>query len=221
MAFLPASSPSAAGGPPPGLSGFEHVNRYWDRTRGTFAAKILPGEYYVTREREIVTTVLGSCVSACIRDPLAGVGGMNHFMRPLRAEDGLDPWAGTGVDRATRYGNYAMEHLINDVMKYGGQRARLAVKVFGGGRVLRADIAVGDTNVDFVLGYLEGEGLRVAARDLGGPHPRKVVYEPSSGRVWMKRLRSLHNDTVVERERRYLSDLRRQPADSGGIDLFD
>jgi len=98
------------------LSGFESINRYWDRAHQMPAAKILPGEYYVTQQNEIITTVLGSCVSACIWDRAAGIGGMNHFMLPLSH---TGDWGGSGlISTATRYGNFAMEHMINDILKY-------------------------------------------------------------------------------------------------------
>lgn len=119
------------------LSGFEGIQRYWDRERQMPAAKILPGEYYVSNQNELITTVLGSCVSACIRDPVAGIGGMNHFMLP-NSERGN--WNGKHsiASNATRYGNFAMEHMINDILKHGGERGNLEVKVFGGGKSLAA-----------------------------------------------------------------------------------
>ena len=106
---------------PPALPGFEMINRYPDKMHDVFAAKILPGEYYVTRHDEMIVTVLGSCISACIRDPSAGIGGMNHFMLPADNQ-ARGP---THVDAAARYGNYAMEHMVNDILKHGGRRERL------------------------------------------------------------------------------------------------
>lgn len=201
-------------GPPPALPGFETINRYWDRTRQRFAAKILPGQYYVTTHDECIVTVLGSCVSACIRDPLFGVGGMNHFMLPSGTGAG-DGWPGI----ATRYGNYAMEHLINVVLKHGGRREHLEIKVFGGGRILAQMTDIGRRNIEFIREYLHTEGLRIAAENLGDVHPRKVVYFPQTGKAQQKKLRSLHNDTLAEREKAYLHALENEPV-TGDIELF-
>ena len=203
--------------PAPALAGFEHVNRYWDGRNQTYAAKILPGEYYVTTADELVVTVLGSCVAACIRDPHFGIGGMNHFMLPVAGE--LAGCTATSLSSAARYGNFAMEHLVNAILKHGGRRDHLEVKLFGGGRILSQMTDVGHRNILFVRDYVQKEGLRVVAEDLGGPYPRKVLYHPLTGKVWMKKLRSLHNDTVVERERAYLSRLEREPV-AGSVELF-
>jgi chemotaxis protein CheD len=198
------------------VAGFGHINRYWDRERELIAAKILPGEYYVTRENELVTTVLGSCVSACIRDKELGLGGMNHFMLPQTS-------SGKGSDEivgiATRYGNYAMEHLINTILSNGGKRKNLEVKVFGGGKIIPTLTDVGIKNITFVLSYLEQEGLKVLSQDLGDIYPRKVVYFPKTGKVSMKKLQDLHNDTIVQRERQYINTLKTAPV-QGEVELF-
>ncbi len=205
--------------PPPVMPGFEHINRYWDRRHGTFAAKILPGEYYVNDGSEMIATVLGSCISACIRDRVFGVGGMNHFMLPKATEKSSDAWAGTAASASTRYGNQAMEQLINTILKRGGRRENLEVKVFGGADVMRVGGGVGLGNVAFVRHYLEMEGLEIAGEDLGDICPRRVLYFPASGRVLMRKLRSLHNDTLMERERHYEHTIEEQPPE-GEIDLF-
>lgn len=213
----PASRPSPAE-LPPALPGFEHVNRYWDDIHQQFAAKILPGEYYVTRGREMVVTVLGSCVSACIRDMVNGVGGMNHFMLPV-SQGGGGSWDAAGLGSSTRYGNYAMERLINDILKHGGRRENLEVKVFGGGKILANMTDIGDKNIGFVRAYIDAEGLRLAASDLGDIYPRKVYYLPATGKVFMKKLRALHNNTIMERETAYLEAMVQKPVE-GDITLF-
>ena len=157
------------------LRGFEGINRFWDRQREIFAAKILPGEYYVTTQDELISTVLGSCVSACIRDPAMRIGGMNHFMLPSGNSESRH------VDsEATRYGNFAMEKLINDILKNGGRREQLEVKVFGGGNVLKNMGAtdIGGGNIRFVREYLKMEGFKIISEDLGDIYPRKVIYDP-------------------------------------------
>jgi chemotaxis protein CheD len=196
------------------LGGFGHIRRYWDKYQNCYAAKILPGEYYVTQSDECVTTVLGSCVSACIRDVRMGIGGMNHFMLPMhRGNDN------SVISDAARYGNFAMEHLINDIIKNGGQRKSLEFKLFGGGRVMQASMDVGKKNIEFVLAYLKAEGFAVTAQDLGDEYPRKVIYFPKTGKVRMKKLTSMHNDTIAVRETQYMDRLRQEPV-QGDIELF-
>jgi chemotaxis protein CheD len=199
------------------LSGFESINRYWDKENGLFAAKILPGEFYVTTKNELVTTVLGSCVSACIRDTKLGIGGMNHFMLPITKSDSSD-WG--GVSRSARYGNYAMEHLINEIFKQGGQRHNLEIKIFGGGKVLSQNTDIGASNIEFVRQYIQSEGLKLVAEDVGDVFPRKVNYFPDMGLVRVKKLRSMQNDTVLVREQRYMHELEETPVE-GSVELFD
>ena len=204
---------------PPVLDGFDHINRYWDKMHNTQAAKILPGEYYVTTQNEVIVTVLGSCVSACIRDTVFGIGGMNHFMLPMTNENSSDAWKNVNISASTRYGNVAMEHLINSILSNGGLRKNLEVKLFGGGRILAQMTDIGARNIAFVHDYVNIEGLRVIAEDLGDTCPRKVMYNPLTGKVKMKKLRSLHNNTVVERETKYMHELDEEPVE-GEIDLF-
>jgi chemotaxis protein CheD len=185
----------------------------------TYAAKLLPGEYYVTDAKEMIVTVLGSCVSACIRDPLRGIGGMNHFMLPASQQQENDGWRIGAVSTAARYGNYAMELLINTLLKHGGNRTQLEVKIVGGGKILAHMTDIGQRNIAFVRTYLRTEGLRLVAEDVGDVYPRKVYYYPGSGKVRMQKLRSLHNDTILHRERDYMQSLSRQPV-QGEVELF-
>ena len=194
----------------------EASNFYFDRDHQLNAVKLLPGECHVTDEDMVLVTVLGSCVAACIRDPLLGIGGMNHFMLPDAGND-----AGTPMSASARYGSYAMELLINQLLKRGARRAALEAKVFGGGNVLKGFTVanVGDRNAAFVIEYLKTEKIQVVARDLCDIYPRKVYYFPKTGKVLVKRLRSAHNDTILERERDYGSRLRAAPV-AGDIELF-
>jgi chemotaxis protein CheD len=202
---------------PRALPGFGAINRYWDDAHGMYAAKLLPGEFYVTVENETIVTVLGSCVSACIRDPETGVGGMNHFMLPVSL--GAGSWEARGVGVSTRYGSHAMERLINEILKHGGRREALEVKLTGGGRILAQMTDIGNQNIRFVQEYVRTEGLRVLSRDLGDIHPRKVYYTPATGRLLVKKLRSLHNNTILERETRYLHEIESKPV-QGEVELF-
>ncbi|MCW5298304.1 chemoreceptor glutamine deamidase CheD [Herbaspirillum lusitanum] len=190
-------------------------NVYYDRTFDCDAAKILPGEYYFTHKDMMIVTVLGSCVSACIRDRVTGIGGMNHFMLP-DSGDGDSP-----ISASMRYGTYAMEILINDVLKAGARRENLEAKVFGGGNVLRGFIAinVGERNAQFVRDYLKAENIRVTAEDLNDIWPRKVYFFPRTGKVLVKKLKQLHNNTLVNREQDYASKLVAKPV-GGAVDLF-
>ncbi|MGQ0591327.1 MAG: chemoreceptor glutamine deamidase CheD [Gammaproteobacteria bacterium] len=205
--------------PPPVLRGFEHVTRYWDPYTGQFAAKILPGEYYVTQHGELIVTVLGSCVSACIRCKATGFGGMNHFMLPENRNDHQDLHSGPGVNAAARYGNFAMEHMINDLLKLGVKRGNLEIKIVGGSRILKNMTDIGRRNIEFVREYIRTEQLRLAGEDVGDIYPRKVYYDPENGRVRVKKLRALRNDTIFEREARYGHELQVRPI-AGDVELF-
>ena len=216
---MSAEPSQAVGKAPRALRGFSHINRYWDKMHKTFSDKILPGEYYVSTNDELIVTVLGSCVSACIRDPIFGIGGMNHFMLPAQKDTSSKQWGSKAVSAATRYGNFAMEHMINDILKNGGERKNLELKLFGGGKILAQMTDVGSRNIDFVLDYISVENLKVVAKDLGDIYPRKVVYHPISGKVKVKKLRSLHNDTIAARESEYMNQLDVEPVESE-IDLF-
>lgn len=201
------------------LPGFEHVRRTWNETYQSYAARILPGEYYVTKNDEGVYTTLGSCISACIRDRVSGIGGMNHFMLPATESTEVDAWKAASLSAATRYGNYAMEHLINEILRNGGQRQNLEVKIFGGGRIIASMTDVGARNIAFARDYLKTEGLLVTSEDVGDVFPRMVVYFPATGRVRVKRLRSLHNNTIATLETRYLESVKTQPI-GGDVELF-
>ena len=202
------------------LPGFGHLSRIWDSQHELCATKILPGEYYVTEHDEIITTVLGSCVSACVRDPITGVGGMNHFMLPGDTAESLTKWGGQDA-LETRYGIAAMENLINDILKQGARKNKLEVKLFGGGRILAMNVNdVGDRNISFAREFVRAEGLAIAAEDLGGPHPRKVNFFPKTGKVMIRRLRSVLKQRIAETEQQYAQSIGKQP-DNDDIELFD
>lgn len=203
----------------PSLSGFEQINRYWDREHEIIAAKILPGEYYVTKANELITTVLGSCIAACVRDKEAGIGGMNHFMLPQTSADKLKQGNGDVIGNATRYGNFAMEHLINTILSNGGKRKNLELKVFGGGKIIPTLSDVGLKNIAFILDYIDTEGLILLSQDLGDIYPRKIVYFPKTGKVRMKKIQDLHNDTIVKREMQYFNKIKDEPVE-GEVELF-
>ncbi|HSH72563.1 MAG TPA: chemoreceptor glutamine deamidase CheD [Methylophilaceae bacterium] len=190
---------------------------YFDRTFDCEAAKISPGEYYFTDKDMVIVTVLGSCVSACIRDSVSGIGGMNHFMLPDCASADKD----SPVSESMRYGTYAMEVLINQLLRNGARRENLEAKIFGGGNVLRSFTTtnVGDRNASFVRKFLKDERIRVTGEDLLDIYPRKVYYFPKTGRVLVKKLKQLNNYTLVKREEAYASKLKTNDV-GGAIELF-
>jgi chemotaxis protein CheD len=200
--------------------GFESIQRSWDPALEKWSAKILPGEYYVATTDEAITTVLGSCISACIRDRELGIGGMNHFMLPEDTSDGRSSWLDKATGLATRYGSFAMESLINDLMKRGARRGRLEVKLFGGGRMLASMTDVGARNIAFAHHWLQMEGLPITAEDVGSTVPRRVIYTPTDGKVKVKHLRSMESRAIATREQNYLSTFKKK-ADTNDIELFD
>ncbi len=214
MVYTPESIPNT-------LKGFEDIKRYWDKTRNSVVAKILPGEIYVSNiQQELITTVLGSCISACIWDFENGVGGMNHFMLPLKS--GISIYDDvTQIDGlATRYGSFAMEHLINEILKNGGVRRNLKVKAFGGGNVATLHSDIGVKNIEFFHRYVYQENLELLSEDVGLNYPRKVLFNPLTGQVWVKKLRHMHNDTLIKREENYLSNISDSSEVGGDVELF-
>lgn len=199
------------------LSFTEHLasNRYFDRTFEVEAVKVLPGEYYASTSNMVLVTVLGSCISACIRDREKNIGGMNHFM--LANGGNTD----SPNSASAHYGVYAMEVLINHLLKLGARRDSMEAKVFGGGRVMSSlsSSLIGERNSQFVVEFLKTEGIPVMAKDLLDIYPRKVYFFPNSGRALVKKLVRLHNDTVVRREKEYEARLSEAPV-SGDIELF-
>jgi chemotaxis protein CheD len=199
--------------------GYEEIlspHLYFDREHNTEAAKILPGEFYATGREMVLVTVLGSCVCACIRDRVSGIGGMNHFMLPESGQDRSNP-----LGDSARYGIYAMEVLINQLLKMGAKRSNFEAKVFGGGSVLRGFTVanVGERNAEFVLQFLKTEKIAVAAKDLLDIYPRKVYYFPSTGLVRVKKLKHVHNDTIINRETEYNTRLQYAKLE-GDVELF-
>lgn len=195
-------------GPPPNL----YYDRHFDRQ----AAKILPGEFYASSRDMVLVTVLGSCVAACVRDPYTGIGGMNHFMLPDSGDARNNLLA-----PSARYGVHAMEMLLNQLVKLGARRGNLEAKVFGGGKVLTqiTHTDVGRRNAEFVLDFIERERIPLAAADLLEDYPRKIYYFPRTGKVLMKRIHTLANDTIFEREAAYQQLLKQKPVE-GRVELF-
>lgn len=205
---------------PPCIPGFEGISRFWDVKHNVCAAKILPGEYYVTNQKEMITTVLGSCISACIRDVRTGIGGMNHFMLPGCNTKHSGSWADAG-SLETRFGVAAMENLINEILKQGCVKKNLEIKLFGGGDVMSMkQNSVGEKNIAFALNFVRDEGFTIASQDMGGESPRKVIYFPETGKVLVKKLRTVQTAAIAAEETRYASKFEEKPS-FGTVELFD
>jgi chemotaxis protein CheD len=206
--------------PAPRLSGAVGEARtvYFEREFKRHAVKLLPGEYFVSGDDIVLSTVLGSCVAACIWDRTARVGGMNHFMLPgeARTGRGSDP-----IGLAGRYGVFAMEQLINELIKRGGRKSNLEAKVFGGGAVIKSFTAlnVGQNNADFVLDFLRVEGIRVASQDLLDVVARRVAFFPTSGRALCRKLPQV-DAAVVRAEEQYDARLNTTAKVGGDVELF-
>ena len=174
------------------------------------AVKVLPGEYFVGSEELPITTTLGSCIAACLWDSQARIGGLNHF---LLAE---------GSDGSGRYGSFAMDILINEMMKRGAMRSSLQAKVFGGGQVIggRNSINVGERNTHFVLDYLKTERISVISKDVLDIYARKVCFLPASGRAMVKRLASTNTEALLALERKAAQQAAPVADHGGSVDLF-
>lgn len=189
-------------------------HHYFDRDLNQMAVKLLPAEYYVTTTNTVLSTVLGSCVAACLHDVDTGIAGMNHFMLPEDSDR-----TARDARESMRYGTYAMDVLIAEMVRAGARRDRIQAKVFGGGAVLAnmTTLNIGDRNSDFVLRYLAEQRIPVAAQDLRGPHARRVCFVPSTGKASVRKLRAQTDVQVVQREE---VDLLRQivPARAWGAE---
>lgn len=199
---------------------FELPISYYDQRFSIDAVKLLPGQYFVTTHNKMLVTVLGSCVAACLFDPVAGVGGMNHFMLPNVNKSASE--LEQSQDVAAKYGIHAMELLINDLVKAGASKSRIKAKVFGGGKVVPSFVQndVGKLNAEFVSHFLDTELIPILASDLCDNYARKIYFFPRDGKVLMKRINELNNTTIIKRESQHRWELSRQ-APSGSVDLFE
>ncbi len=183
---------------------------FYDAHFKNAAVKILPGEYFVDNEDILVMTTLGSCIAACLWDRTAMVGGMNHFMLPEGAGD------------SGRYGSFAMELLINELMKRGAVKSRMEAKIFGGGAVISGmnTINVGERNTNFVIDYLKTERIPIVSKDVMDIYPRKVCFLPHSGKAMVKRLASANTDALLQQDRAAAQRVQPVAASGGSVDLF-
>jgi chemotaxis protein CheD len=192
----------------PGEASFFYVDHHFQYD----AVKVLPGEYFVSNEDLVIMTVLGSCIAACMWDGPAKVGGMNHFMLP----------EGEGMEGFGRYGSYAMELLINEMLKMGARRETMQAKIFGGAAVMAGftTMNVGERNTKFVKDYLAMERIPVVSQDVMDVQPRKVCFFPVTGKALVKRLAIAHPESIVVAERRGNAAMVASSTSGGSVDLF-
>jgi chemotaxis protein CheD len=188
---------------------------YYDTHFRNEAVKILPGEYFVHDEDLLLMTTLGSCIAACLWDRQARVGGMNHFMLP-------DGGGSSAAHASGRYGAYAMELLINEMMKRGASRLTLEAKVFGGGAVIAgmSTLNVGERNTRFVIDYLNLERIPIVSRDVMDVYPRKVCFLPGSGKAMVKRLAPSQAEALIAQDRAAAQKALPAATGGGSVDLF-
>lgn len=192
----------------PGQASFFYVDHHFQYD----AVKVLPGEYFVSNQDLVIMTVLGSCIAACMWDGQAKVGGMNHFMLP----------EGEGLEGFGRYGSYAMELLINEMLKMGARRETMQAKIFGGAAVMAGftTMNVGERNTKFVKDYLATERIPVVSQDVMDVQPRKVCFFPTTGKALVKRLAIAHPESIVVAERRGNAAVVASTTSGGSVDLF-
>lgn len=192
----------------PGEASFFYLDHHFQHN----AVKVLPGEYFVADESMVIMTVLGSCIAACLWDSRAHVGGMNHFMLP----------DGDAADVSGRYGSYAMELLINEMLKLGARRQTMQAKIFGGAQVMHnfTTMNVGERNTNFVLNYLHTERIPIVSEDVLDIYPRKVVFFPVTGKAMVKRLAHSHPDALASQEAKGNAATVAKVTSGGSVDLF-
>jgi chemotaxis protein CheD len=192
----------------PGEASFFYADHHFQYD----AVKVLPGEYFVSSDDLVIMTVLGSCIAACLWDGKIRAGGMNHFMLP----------DGDSADGFGRYGSYAMELLINEMLKMGARRETMQAKVFGGAQVMAGftTMNVGERNTKFVLDYLATERIPIVSQDVLDIHPRKVCFFPVTGKALVKRLAHSHPETLAVEERRGNAATVAKATSGGSVDLF-
>jgi chemotaxis protein CheD len=196
------------------------MNTRFDPRLNREILEIYPGEFYAARGPCVISTVLGSCVSVALHDSVDGIGGMNHFMLPGRL--GQEK---IYVSNAGKYGMFAMELLINEMIKIGAKKKAMIAKVFGGGKVLKALLGasgnVADSNVSFAMEFLSEEGIPVSSSDVGGTLGRRILFFTEDARVLLKRLSYIQDIPLVLDEDKYLTRLQKQKEEKKGrVTLF-
>lgn len=220
MSTAPATAARPVLGSSPRLERLKNLPRrpgqasffFFDAHFRSEAVKVLPGEFFVFDEDIAIMTTLGSCIAACLWDRDKRIGGMNHFMLP----------EGGGAADGGRYGSFAMELLIGEMIKRGATRSTMEAKVFGGGAVISGmnTINVGERNTAFVLDYLRTERITVVSKDVMDIYPRKVCFLPASGKAMVKRLASTNTEMLAAQEKAASRAAVPMASSGGSVDLF-
>lgn len=189
---------------------YDNVRRYYDQNMELTVVKLMTGDCYFTSEpREMLVTILGSCISVCLRDPVSKIGGMNHILLPgennLKLQKG-DP------GYSTRFGAFAMEELINGMLKLGASKSRMEAKVFGGGNVIESSTAIGTKNINFAKDFLIQEKIPILSEDVGGDTARRLHFFPETGKAMIRKLRRKEDMTILEKEKEYEEKIKSQYA---------
>jgi chemotaxis protein CheD len=180
---------------------FDGVKRYYDQNLEMTVVKLLTGDCYFTGDaREMLVTILGSCISVCLRDPVAKVGGMNHILLPGDSNVKLSKG---DLGYSTRFGAYAMEELINGMLKLGASKARMEAKIFGGGNVINNATLIGDKNVIFATQFLEQEKIPIKSKDVGGIDARRLHFFPDTGKAFIRKLKRKEDLVILDKEKEY------------------
>lgn len=202
-----------------------HFNRFYHPQKEMHMVKVFPGGLYWTQqEDELIATGLGSCVAVCIWDEFASIGGMNHFLLPFCSYSEINAWRPAElISTPSRYGSHAMEMLINALVSHGARRSELKVKLFGGAQMMGKHSMIGEKNIAFILDYAEREQLNVVAQDLGGMEPRRIIFNPISGKAWLKRVPYTEVHHLQQQEDKYASQLGRETLSSHDdeVEMFE
>ncbi len=197
---------------PISLLGSQHLEAYWREKWNCYGVSIKQGDYCVTDQPIVITTVLGSCISVCVYDKSTGYGGMNHFMLPKKSDD-------KDMYRPFRYGLFSMEQMINQFLKQGVSKEHLEAKVIGGAKMMGKLSNIGQLNIDFIMQYLSDEKLRLIAQDIGGEQGRKLAFFPNTGRLLVSKIAQIENNKLLESESKVF--LKDEPIGAQhGVELF-
>ena len=198
----PAASPIERRQPQPDL--LAGAARYWDAQFKLEVLRVPPGGFALAEKPgDMLATLVGGCVAACVRDADSGIGGMNHFMLPaLAAPDNLQ----------------AIEDFMYSLSQQGARKERLEIRLFGGASLLKSIHSAGEENIRAIQDYLKAAGLQPAAEDLGGVYPRRIHYVPATGRVFCLKMRRSDDARIFSRELELREGLRALEAAPGGKD---
>lgn len=166
----------------------------------------------------MLVTILGSCISVCLFDPVTKIGGMNHILLP---GDKGDIVSKTDPGYSTRFGVNAMEELINGLLKLGAKKDRFEAKIFGGGAVIKTSNAIGEKNIKFVKSFLEAEQITLKGEDVGGDTARRLHFFPDTGKAMIRKLRRKEDMVILDKEKEYQEKLiQKEATQTVEVDLF-